>query len=183
MARKQVISKEGLIDGGFRLIEEQGIEALSARNLARFCGCSTQPIFRIYDNMDDLKKDLMEKCFDFFSQYVAGFTSVSQKPFVDLGMSYISFARKYPNLFAVIFVLENGTDRSMYDLINGGKHGFVTKEYRKVSKLSSDDFSLLFMKMWIFIHGAACMILKDDFDMTDSDLVNLLEETITAFYE
>ena len=39
------------------------------------------------------------------------------------------------------------------------------------------------MKVWIFIHGAACMVIKDDFDMTDSDLVSLLEDTITAFYE
>ena len=59
MARKQVISKEGLIDGAFRLVQEQGIEALSARSLAKFCGCSTQPIFRIYNNMDELKADLM----------------------------------------------------------------------------------------------------------------------------
>ncbi len=183
MARKQVISKEGLIDGAFRLVQEQGIEALSARSLAKFCGCSTQPIFRIYNNMDELKADLMEKCFDFFSQYVANFRSVSDKPFVNLGMSYIGFAKNYPNLFAVIFVLDNGTDRNMYDLINGGKHGFVTNEYKKFNGMSQDAFSLLFMKVWIFLHGAACMVIKEDFDMTENDLVHLLEETIAAFYE
>ncbi len=182
MARKQVISKEGLIDGAFRLVQEQGIGAMSARNLAKFCGCSTQPIFRIYNTMDDLKAGLMQKCFDSFSQYVLDFRSVSDKPFVNLGMSYISYARKYPNLFAVIFVLDNGTDRNMYDLVNGGKHGFVTKEYKKLNGMSQDAFMLLFMKVWIFIHGAACMVIKDDFDMTDADLVKLLEDTISAFY-
>ena len=182
MARKQVISKEGLIDGAFRLVQEQGIGAMSAWNLAKFCGCSTQPIFRIYNTMDDLKADLMQKCFDSFSQYVLDFRSVSDKPFVNLGMSYISYARKYPNLFAVIFVLDNGTDRNMYDLVNGGKHGFVTKEYKKLNGMSQDAFMLLFMKVWIFIHGAACMVIKDDFDMTDADLVKLLEDTISAFY-
>ena len=183
MSRKQVISKEGLIDGAFRLVEEQGINAMSARNLAKFCGCSTQPIFRIYNTMDEMKADLMDKCFSFFSQYVAEFKSVSEKPFVNLGMSYIGFAKKYPHLFEVIFVRDNGTDRNMYDLINGGDHGFVTHEFRKLGHMSPDSFSLLFMKVWIFIHGAACMVIKDDFDMTDSDLVSLLEDTITAFYE
>ena len=183
MSRKQVISKEGLIDGAFKLVEEQGIGAMSARNLARYCGCSTQPIFRIYSTMDEMKADLMDKCFDFFSQYVAEFKSVSDKPFVNLGMSYISFARKYPNLFAVIFVLDNGTDRNMYDLVNGGSHGFVTREYKKLQGISPEAFQVLFMKVWIFIHGAACMVIKDDFDMTDDDLVKLLEDTISAFYE
>ena len=58
----------------------------------------------------------------------------------------------------------------------------MTKEYKKLNGMSQDAFMLLFMKVWIFIHGAACMVIKDDFDMTDADLVKLLEDTISAFY-
>ena len=35
--------------------------------------------------------------------------------------------------------------------------------------------------MWIFIHGIACMVLKDDFDMTEKEIEELLVATYRAF--
>ena len=40
----------------------------------------------------------------------------------------------------------------------------------------------LFMKMWIFIHGAACMSLTGDYDLTDQQTMQLLEPSYYAFY-
>lgn len=40
----------------------------------------------------------------------------------------------------------------------------------------------LFMKMWIFIHGAACMSLTGDYDLTDLQTMQLLEHSYYAFY-
>jgi hypothetical protein len=40
----------------------------------------------------------------------------------------------------------------------------------------------LFMKMWIFIHGAACMSLTGDYDLTDQQTMQLLEHSYYAFY-
>ena len=34
----------------------------------------------------------------------------------------------------------------------------------------------LFMKMWIYIHGAACMSLTGDYDLTDRETLMLLED-------
>lgn len=38
------------------------------------------------------------------------------------------------------------------------------------------------MKMWIFIHGAACMSLTGDYDLTDLQIMQLLEHSYYAFY-
>ncbi len=182
MPRKQVITKELLLNGAFELVKEQGKEQLSARHLAAKCGCSTQPIFRLYDNMGDLEKDLLDKCTTFFSDFYKNSKPSSTTPFVDLGMSYIRFAAVYPKLFRLIFLDASGADKSMYDLINGGsENNFVINEFRKMKGVSQDDFSLLFMKMWIFIHGIACMVLQDDFDMTEKEIEELLEGTYLAF--
>ena len=37
------------------------------------------------------------------------------------------------------------------------------------------------MKMWILIHGAACMSLTGDYDLTDVQTMGLLENTYQAF--
>ena len=55
MSAKVLIKKEDLIKGAIKIIRDKGDNELSARNLARTCNCSTQPIFRLFENMEDLK--------------------------------------------------------------------------------------------------------------------------------
>jgi len=181
MARKQVVTKDMLLEGAFELVKDSGSEKLSARNLAAKCGCSTQPIFRIYANMADLEKELYEKCTGFYSDFYKNAGSINETPFVNLGLVYIRFASAYPNLFKLIFFDDNDSGMSLYDLINGGSNNFVINEYKKMHGVSQDEFSVLFMKMWIFIHGIACMVLKDDFDMTEKEIEELLVSTYRAF--
>ncbi len=181
MARKQVVTRELLLEGAFALVRDEGREKLSARNLASKCGCSTQPIFRIYENMADLEKDLLHKCEDFYSEFYKGSPSVNDTPFVNLGLVYIRFASAYPNLFRIIFFDDIQSEKSMYDLINGGDNNFIVGEFKKLHGVSMDEFSVLFMRMWIFIHGIACMVLKNDFDMSEKEIEELLVATYIAF--
>ena len=48
MCAKILIRKEDLIKGSIKLIRGDGIEALSARSLAKICNCSTY--FKIKSN-------------------------------------------------------------------------------------------------------------------------------------
>ncbi|MBO6112887.1 MAG: TetR/AcrR family transcriptional regulator [Lachnospiraceae bacterium] len=181
MARRQVVTREMLLEGAFELVRDKGMEKFSARNLAVKCGCSTQPIFRAYENMGELEAELYDKCADFYSEFYKNAGSVNDTPFVDLGLVYIRFASAYPNLFKIIFFDDNDSGKSLYDLINGGENNFVINEYKKMHGVSQDEFSVLFMRMWIFIHGIACMVLKDDFDMTEKEIEELLVATYMAF--
>ena len=39
----------------------------------------------------------------------------------------------------------------------------------------------IFMKMWMLIHGAACMTLTKDFDLNEAETKKQLEEAYRAF--
>ena len=39
----------------------------------------------------------------------------------------------------------------------------------------------MFMKMWIFIHGVACMTITGDYDLDTQETITLLEESYRAF--
>ena len=58
MARKAVFEKDYIINKSLDFIKEKGIDSLSVRELSNYIGCSTQPLFRLYSNMDLYKKDL-----------------------------------------------------------------------------------------------------------------------------
>ena len=74
MARKESITKDALLTAAFALLQEEGSLQVTARKLAAKAGCSTQPIFRIYKNMDELYEALFEKACDFFQNYYDSFS-------------------------------------------------------------------------------------------------------------
>lgn len=62
-----------------------------------------------------------------------------------------------------------------------GKNGAVVREINSAKIFGCKDPSGMFMKMWIFIHGAACMTLTGDYDLQEEDTIKLLEESYNAF--
>lgn len=180
MARKESITKEQILQAAFAMAQEEGGEQVTARKLAVKAGCSTQPIFRIYKNMEELWEELFLRVRDFFEDFYAAYPKNNSTPFIDFGMAYIQFAQENKHLFRMLFLSDQRYGKTLYDLING-RTGAVGNEFgraRASGVLKPED---LFMKMWIFFHGAACMSLTGDYDLSAGDTVKLLEESYQAF--
>ncbi len=182
MSRKQTITKEKLLDSAFELVREKGSLELSARHLAERAQCSTQPIFRIYTNMAEMEDDLFLKCVGYFSDFFTEAESISDVPFVNFGMNYINFAKKEPHLFRLLFLESNRLNKSSYDIVNGGKNNFVIREIRRIPGIGPDEAESVFMKVWLFIHGIACMVIRDDFDISETETISLLMDMFRRIY-
>lgn len=182
MARKEQISKQMILDGAFELVREQGMEMLTARKLATHIGCSTQPIFRVYNNMEELAGEVFVKAKNFYEEFCLNFPYENDFPFIDLGLCYISFAKEELNLFKLLFLTPHDDDNTMYDLINGAKQGFVIKELRRIKNLDMNKAGDIFMKVFIFIHGMACMAICGELDLTKEEILPTLKETIEGFF-
>lgn len=180
MARKETITKEVIFQAAFSLLEEEGIEQVTARKLAVKANCSTQPIFRVYKNMEELTEELFFRACDFFQNYYARFPRQTVTPFVNLGQAYIKFAREHKKLFEFIFLSPERFGKSMYDIVNG-ERGYIGKEIQSAKSQGSKNTGDLFTKMWIFIHGAACMTLTGDYDLTDDETMLILKESYHSF--
>ncbi|MDD3204305.1 MAG: TetR/AcrR family transcriptional regulator [Lachnospiraceae bacterium] len=180
MARKETITRDILINTAFELLQQEGIEQVTARKLAAKAGCSTQPIFRLYKNMEELQAELYEKMILFFEAYYMQFPVKEDTPFVNLGLAYIHFAEIEKNLFKALFLSSERGGKSLYELLNGTS-GSVVKEINKAKALGSSNASELFMKMWIFIHGAACMVITGDYDLSESETMELLKDSYLAY--
>lgn len=180
MARKESITENDILNAAFEMAQEEGIGNVTARKLAAKAGCSTQPIFRIYKNMDELNAALFECACAYFHQFYSYFPKQQDFPFGDLGLAYIQFAEKEKNLFRLLFLSSGRNGNSMYELLNG-QGGAVVSEINKARQSGCQDPGGLFMKMWIFIHGAACMALTGDYDLDREETVRLLRESYLSF--
>lgn len=176
MARKEVVTTEKILEAAFDMARVEGIENVTARKLASYIGCSTQPIFRVYENMGELYKEIYQKANNYFRDYYDRQHEDDATPFVHLGIAYIQFAMEEKNLFKLLFNSELRGKLGMYDLVNGSS-GAVSKEINKAGVLGCKNPSEIFMKMWIFIHGIACMVLTGDYDLSTDETVSLLKET------
>lgn len=181
MARKETIGKDYLIDTAFLLAKEEGFGSVTARKLAAAAGCSTQPIFRLYENMEDLWKDVYVRAVEYFGSFYDSFPKNNLEPFVDLGMAYISFANVEPELFKLLFMGHKGEYvKSLYEILNGDV-GNVAAEFKKAKLYGVYDSQDLFTKMWIFINGIACMTITGDYDLDEKQTLELLKKTLRAF--
>ena len=161
MARKESVTKNDILEAAFSILQEEGIEQVTARKLAARANCSTQPIFRIYKNINELIEE-------------------SVTPFVNLGYAYILFAQKNKKIFEFVFLSKDRHGKTLYDLING-EEGYVSREIQLAASQGCKNASGLFMKMWIFIHGAASMSLTDDYDLKENETIEMLKDAYQAF--
>lgn len=182
MARKETISIQNILDTAFAMTREEGFANVTARKVAAKAGCSTQPIFRVYRNMEELWEAVYLQAAAFFQDYYSLYPRTSKVPFANLGMAYIAFAREEKHLFELLFVSENASiqKKSMYEVLNGTM-GNVGYEMEFAGMQGCPNPNDVFMKMWIFIHGAACMSLTGAYDLSDVETMELLENSYGDF--
>lgn len=169
-----------ILDTAFAMTRQEGFANVTARKVAAQAGCSTQPIFRVYKNMDELWDAVYDRAAAFFQDYYGLYPRMGKAPFVNLGMAYIAFAREEKHLFELLFASDQENRKSMYELLNGA-NGNVVSEINLAKAAGCPDPGDLFMKMWIFIHGAACMTLTGDYDLSEVQTLALLERSYEAF--
>lgn len=181
MARKEQISKQMILDGAFELLRAEGVEMLTARKLAAHIGCSTQPIFRVYKNMEELTAEVFDKAKLFYEDFCVNYEREYDTPFVDLGLCYISFAKEELNLFKLLFLTRHDDENTMYDLVNGKEHGFVIKELKRINNLDMNKAGDIFMKVFVFMHGMACMAISGELDLSKEEVLPTLTDAINGF--
>lgn len=180
MARKATVTESSIIDAAFSLMRDEGFEQVTARKLAARVGCSTQPIFRLYESMDKLISELYTKAIQYFEDFCQKDPGKAELPFIDLGMSYIRFSIEEKNIFRLLFISRHRGTKSMYELLNGSGN-VVSKEVTRAKAQGVKDPTGLFLKVWIFVHGAACMSLTGDYDLSMEETYSLLNDVYKAY--
>ncbi|MBQ7558125.1 MAG: TetR/AcrR family transcriptional regulator [Lachnospiraceae bacterium] len=176
MARKISVTKDDILKAAFEVTLSEGLDSVTARKVAAKAGCSTQPIFRVYKSMDDVHKDVFNLAAADFHSFARAHNNDSRNlPFVGLGMSYIKYAIKKPELFRLLFLSQERYGMSLYELLNG-EDGEIRREIEKAQRDGCASPENLFMQMWICIHGMACMSLTGDFDLSEEQSITFLKE-------
>ena len=170
MARKVTFEKDFIINKSVDFIKENGIDKLSARELTKYIGCSTQPIFRLYNNMDiykkDLKKELNKEYKDFTEQFID-----KENYFLSINYAYAMYAKKENSLFKALFIsdLSDKTDKNKKELIE------VLKDEYNISDAKAES---VYRDVSIYTKGLATNLCLKNMNISDKDLLFLINNCI-----
>ena len=96
------ISKEAIIDAAVDVLREGGAAAINARSVAKKLGCSTQPIYLSFQNMDDLKAAMTQRAIALHTRHVRNSNSDTQ--YSCYGMGFVKFAAEERHLFRWLYL-------------------------------------------------------------------------------
>ena len=156
MPKRPTTTREAMIDGAFRLIREQGYEALTVRNLASFLGCSTQPIMYQFPDTDILKDLVYQKADAFHSEYI-----LAAKNLLEIGIRYIQFAKEEPQLFIFLFQSGRFSGLSLEDLIQAPGAADLLGKVSAEEKLTTKEVVTYFEPLLAVVHGYASLIANN----------------------
>lgn len=168
MPPKSKITKEAIIDIAFAITRENGFDHVTARLLAKELNCSTQPIFHIFEKMDDIKSEVYKKTRTYFTEYMFQSPENSDIPlFLNMGLRYVELAQTEKHLFRLLCMSDSFQLNSIYDLANNIPLQIDTKT---------------FIKTWIFTHGIASIIATNTTTLSQIEIQELLIEASKDFY-
>ena len=90
---KQRITKEMVVRAAFEIARSEGMEQVMVKNLARRLGCSVQPIYSYCENMDGLRREVVEQTRRFMEEYMAEHIDRDDL-FRGTGRAYLRFAKE-----------------------------------------------------------------------------------------
>lgn len=97
--------KEACIRAAREVIAEQGIEALSLRDVARRLGVSHQAPYKHYPSRDHLLAEVMQRCYASFAAHLDArpLTGKAEADLGSLGWAYLQHAQQHPLEYRLMF--------------------------------------------------------------------------------
>lgn len=165
------LGKEDIIKKAIIMVNKNGWESLNARDLAKSLKISTKPLYRIYNNMDEIKEDLYKEIYKQYDEFITSRVD-NKKALVTLCVAYVEFAKLYKNLFISLFLSDNLKWNSIDDVLNEKwNQGAIISMVNK-NGYNFEDAKNLFMHLWLYANGLATLIATNKIDIDDKEIIS-----------
>lgn len=179
MPPKVKFQKEEIVRAAMDVAKEQGIDAVTAREVAKRLGVSTRPIFTYFDTMEQLKAEVYELAKRRYREYVEEGLR-GDTPFFDVGKQYIRFARQEPELYKLLFLTRPT------EAIGSAVEAFrfsqelVRPSVMRIYNMDACQADRYYRNLWLVVYSFCALIVTDDCPYTDKEMYSVLSEVSLA---
>lgn len=181
MPPKPRYSREEILSTALDMVSENGMEVLTARELANRLGTSTRPIFTAFQSMEEIRTEVRRAAmrrYDSYTQIAVDYTPAFKK----FGVQMIRFAREEPKLFQLLFMSAGGEAKTFDQVfVTLGDTavmciGLLQNDY----ELSYEDAMLFFRHIWIHTYGIAALCATGVCTFTEDEINDMLGQDFLA---
>ena len=179
MPRKALFTKEEIVEKALDLVRRKGFEALTARELGTALGCSSRPIFTVFNSMEEVASAVKQAAQQLFSDYVADVNNYTPA-FKEFGLRLVRFAHEEQTLFNLLVFhkdadVANEIHPKALECLD-----FIRSDY----SITKEQAYRLFGQLWAFVCGLALLSSKDATLYSDevvSDMISLQFASTLSF--
>lgn len=163
------VSKEQIIDAAVDVLRDDGFSAINARSVAKKLGCSTQPIYFSFRNMEELKAALTERAIQMHTQRVRDSMRIhegSDSRYSSYGMGFVKFAAEEKQLFRWLYLEGEQLGPYQNDVLTSEVISVITEEFG----YEEDVARRFHQDMVYFTYGLASLANTDHLHLTEAEL-------------
>ncbi len=169
--------KESVLDAALDLVRERGYDALSARIVAERAGCSVQPIYSLFGDMEGLMHTLYKHAQEWVTAFNDKHANDGGNLFESNGLTHLRLAREESNLFTFLYLSPYFDIHNLDELYKSVSQPGVEECIVELGHLSPKAAHELYLNMIVYTHGLAVLLCSGS-EFSEDELT---ERIFTAF--
>ncbi|OKP88683.1 hypothetical protein A3842_05565 [Paenibacillus sp. P3E] len=178
MPPKAEVTKEQVSNAAFELTRQEGFGILTARNIALKLKCSTQPVYRLYRSMEEVKENVFRRAVDYALVEIKSYNNEKNEPAMNLAVGCLLFAQSEKQLFRLLFLSDYSSDytRNNNDIIAEEIYNAFLQLDPQLCTMNTTKARELFKKLSAYWLGIGVMIHMNSHELTIDEAIVMLEE-------
>ena len=178
--------KEALVQAAYDLIAMQGAENFLLSDACRVAGVSTAAPYKHFRDRDELLEIVVARAFDELADRsaaaVAAHGEGTLPGIMAMGEAYVRFAAERQSLFRLMFG-QHPKLKQAEQVMGDGKRCFtgVIEQVARYCEANGcpGDPRMIAIRLWTFVHGAASLLIDEDYAVVapDLDVMAMIRET------
>ena len=163
------VSREEIVEAALEVVRDGGFSAVNARSVAKKLGCSTQPIYFSFRNMDELKAALIERAAQMHEQRVRDSLRAHEgndSRYSSYGMGFVQFAAEEKQLFRWLYLEGEQLGPYQNDIRLPEVIGVIMEEFG----YGEDVARRFHQDMTYFTYGLAILANTGHLPLTETEL-------------
>lgn len=169
MPPKVKFQKKEIVSAALNVARKNGIDAVTAREVAKELGVSVGPIFTYFDTMEQLKAEIFEMAKARYRGYIERGLA-EPVPFLGVWQQYIRFAKDEPELYKLLFLTKpSAASGGAMEALRFSRD-LVRPSLMRIYNMDADTADKYFRDLWLVAFSFATLIVTEDCPYTDEEI-------------
>lgn len=176
MPPKPKFTKDEVIAAAIKITVKEGIEKVSARSIAKELNTTQTPLFTLFNNMDEIKREVYMNAKTMFMDYMNESLNYDL-PFKEYGLRFVLFAQENTNLFKLLFAQKDSMlAKEFYSEFDAlVKKMFIAVQ--KIFNITEIEAKKVTQCLYLQVEGMTTQILTKNIEYSKVELLNIFGTT------